>query len=204
MKLIDLLCRYIIIQPFGNTPSLSKHGLKSIMSVFYDITCTIHKATALGVYHRDIKPENLIVYDSRGYTIDWGIATSDLAQDDEISATLAFTSLRILQKVRRTSTPILSYMTMTPYSVRDELESVFYSLIYVLCDGKIIWRTKGTPTELFDSRNAVMGPRFDEQLLKAPVNCRPILEELHNILFKRAEEPGINEIKDFFLEQSKM
>ena len=48
-----------------------------------------------------------------------------------------------------------------------------------------------------------MGPRFNEQLSKAPVNCRPILEGLHNMLFRRAEEPGINEIHDFFLEQSK-
>lgn len=79
------------------------------------------------------------MHDNHGSLIDLDVATSEgTGYKNEFSATLAFTSLNALQITRADR--------VTPYSVRDELESIFYSLIYILCDGDICWVRMGSAT----------------------------------------------------------
>ena len=170
--------------------------IRTILCVFRDITTAINHASALKIYHRDIKPANLIIHDGHGYLIDWGVATSGgTGYENEFSATLAFASLNVLEIIR-------AGRVITPYSVRDELESIFYTLIHILCGGDICWVKTGSVTRLLDSRHSVMTIHFHEQCLKAPEECRSILFELHGLLFGRKAEVEISEIVNFSAEKS--
>lgn len=139
---LTTLYSYIITEPYGEVPSLLNHGLRKILVVFRDITLAMKHATDNGIFHRDIKPTNIIVHGNNGYLINWGIATiNSLVNNDTISATLGFASMDVLDSVR-SAIPF-------PYSVKDEIESIFYTLVYILCDGRVRWKVTGSITELF-------------------------------------------------------
>ena len=130
---------------------------------------TLEYATELGVFHRDIKPTNIIVHENQAYIIDWGIATSEsLDYNGTLSATLAFASMDVLEGVR--------LMVPTRYSIKDEIESIFYMFVYILYDG-------GLPsmiTDLLDPNYSVMHRRFGEQISNDPVlfHSRRILRDV--------------------------
>lgn len=141
------------------------------------------RATDNGIFHRDIKPTNIIVHDNVGYLIDWGIATTSSQVDKgKLSATLAFASMDVLNSIRTGE----SYS----YSIKDEIESIFYTLVYILCDGDLRWKVTGSITEMYDSRYVTVNKHFEEQLLCAPEECRPILDELHQRVFTN-ESKGV-------------
>lgn len=89
------ICRYIVIKPYGEHLELSRHGLKVVLLALVDVANTMKLANTHGILHRDIKPANIVLYNDRGYLIDWGIATIGNSAMNKLSATLVFCSLKV-------------------------------------------------------------------------------------------------------------
>ncbi|CAG8641970.1 4442_t:CDS:2, partial [Paraglomus occultum] len=150
--------KFIVIRPFGEDLELSNHGLLIVLRAFHDIAKTVKRAAQQRIFHRDIKPTNIVLYNEHGYLIDWGIATYGdvIPMNDKLSATLAYTSMNVLENVAKKSMP--------SYTMDDEIESIFYTFVSVLCDDRITWDKRDSVHQLLASRFAAMYGYFDRQL----------------------------------------
>ncbi|KAF9067362.1 kinase-like domain-containing protein [Rhodocollybia butyracea] len=106
------------------TKCISTHQFAQIIS---DALQAHYKAyRKAGVLHRDISSGNIIFFKSRGYLIDWersikvtGIPPA--ARTTERTGTWQFMSIKLLEDP--------DY----PHQVRDDLESFFYVMLFMLC-----------------------------------------------------------------------
>ncbi|CAI2201162.1 1517_t:CDS:2, partial [Funneliformis geosporum] len=105
-----------------------KHGLKTILMAFRDITKAIKFAYDLKILHRDISFGNIILFQNNGYLIDWGVASniSDIT-NTTLTATLLFSSIKVTEQ--------LAQHNSISYTIEDDLEALYFTLVYIACDG---------------------------------------------------------------------
>jgi len=89
-----LLCRYIVIKPYGKKFEANRDGLQLVLKGFQDVLQALKFANDLGIVHRDVSYGNIVLHDGCGYLIDWG-AASYSSQKGDLTATLLFASLRV-------------------------------------------------------------------------------------------------------------
>ena len=94
MVLIINVDRYIVIKPYGKHLELLNDGIDVILACLHDVARTIKLAASNVILHRDIKPSNIVVYEGRGYLIDWGVAAEG-SEVNNLSATLAYCSIKV-------------------------------------------------------------------------------------------------------------
>ena len=89
---------------------------------------------------------------------------------------------------------------MPSYTVDDEIESIFYAFVSVLCDGRITWDKGDSMHQLLASRFTAMYGYFDHQLEYAQEELHPILSRFHKLLFGNKERKlvDIESIIGFF------
>lgn len=115
---------YIAVQPVGrhlgayDSPEL-------IAQVILDAACTIVDLRKLSLLHCDISSNNLLVSpDGRGLLIDFGSALDVSAAAGE-------------QRVGTVMFSAISVLLGRPNTVSSDLESLFYTLLYIMLDGEV-------------------------------------------------------------------
>jgi len=111
----------------------------------------------------------------------------------QLADTLSFISLRILGTLstRTLHIPNQSSVYQHIYSIDDDIEFLFYSLVHVLYNRQLTWE-KGLVSSLYELKFAVMYGCFDRQLSHACMEkCRPIMQEFHQMLFGMVKRNGI-------------
>ena len=213
--------RYIVIKPYGQHLE-SRHGLRVILIALRDVAQTMKSSNTNNILHCDIKPSNIILHENHGYLIDWDTAKRrDFPEAKELSATIAFCPLAvwlfffspvnymysILQDSFNLKAPVfqvsdsLTTQKSHEYTIDDDVESLFYTLMDILCDGRLIW-TKALTVEDVDVHKRLMIYEFEKQLNYAPEEFHSILSEFHFLFFdsvKRSRKQiDIDTVIEFF------
>jgi len=118
----------LITEPYGRLLSNSD-TVQDVTQVLYDVSLTAIEAAKINILHRDISINNIVVVEKkkrkRGMLIDWMEAGSPSNMTKLIIGTKAFFAI--------------SLMRGEPHSIECDLESIFYSLIYLATDGRLSW-----------------------------------------------------------------
>lgn len=130
---------YIVLDLLGESLETLKNNcggtfsLNTISLLAIQMIRQIQQIHSKGIIHRDIKPQNILIHKNKLFFIDFGLATrftNDLNQHipqkkiKGFVGTLNYISINIHQHI-------------TP-SRRDDLETIFYVLLYFL-NGKLPW-----------------------------------------------------------------
>ncbi|CAG8503556.1 10779_t:CDS:10 [Paraglomus brasilianum] len=181
--------RFIVIKPYGEHLEISKHGLRVVLGAIRDVAEAMKLASQHNILHRDIKPSNIILFNGHGYLIDWGIALhSNSGESKDLSATLLYCSISIMECLIAQK----SYL----YTLDDDVESLFYTVVDILCDGITTWN-KGIHAEDIMAHKLVMiYHKFEKQLKYAPLKYYAILEEFRSLLFDKSDR-SIDQVIEF-------
>ena len=130
---------------------------------------------ARGLVHRDVKPQNLTLLDGTVFLCDFGLAkayvTADGAhvpcrRDKKLTGTPRFASLHTHAGLEQ--------------SRRDDLESLVYTLVYMI-RGALPWQGLGRRREQSGERRADRSNRIAEAKAKAVATLLDGMEELRTI-----------------------
>ncbi|CAI2168309.1 3292_t:CDS:2 [Funneliformis geosporum] len=167
--------KFMVIRPFGEHLEVEKHGLKTILMAFRDITKAIKFAYDLKILHRDISFGNIILFQNNGYLIDWGVASniSDIT-NTTLTATLLFSSIKVTEQ--------LAQHNSISYTIEDDLEALYFTLVYIACDGVIVWKKSNNLQDIVDFKlSSIVKP--DHQLKYARQEFRTFLDILRKFIF---------------------
>ena len=164
---------------YGTSIEFASLTLSGVLKVFRDVVLTIKAAATVGILHRDVKPSNIVVYDGRGFLIDWDVAVDDSNTAGEISGMLRYESLETYM--------VLHQYIFTKSMIKLNRCFMFYALTHVLCNGELVWE-KGMASIAFDVKFTTMYSRFESQLLHAcNTECRYVLVGFHKMLFGKSK-----------------
>ncbi|CAG8623399.1 9893_t:CDS:2 [Paraglomus brasilianum] len=151
--------------PCGN-PIVELGDGTTTLALFKDILTTLQTVHNYGVFHRDINPKNMVVVRegdrNLAYLIDWNIAIlSTDTENDDFSCTPLYTSHNRLKTLLMGTPDKRSTYT---YTLHDDLESLFWSLLDVLAQAdvghRLPWyrhlKKPSSLKDLCDSRYAIV------------------------------------------------
>ncbi|KAF9197283.1 hypothetical protein BGZ49_002345 [Haplosporangium sp. Z 27] len=189
LQILQILASYNV----EHTPRVYKSGvLYNGHSTIRDVALAMKLAYQHNIIHRDVKPSNIVTYGDYGYLIDWGIATNSMSRTSrELSATVLYCSIKIL----------LSKYCGQPftYTLSDDIESLFYTVVSILCEGRKVWDKGFTDSDVLMAKCFAVTFGFERQLQYAAEEHRAILEKLHDLLFEGSnrKEVAIDQVIDF-------
>ncbi|KAG2743049.1 hypothetical protein P692DRAFT_20681465, partial [Suillus brevipes Sb2] len=122
--------RRMLLTPCG-LPLTSFKSVPELVNVFLDLVIPVaHKMMTMqrGVLHGDLSPNNLIIYEGKGFFIDFDhtkfIELNNRATDSRGTETIPYISWRLLKVMGRSPTPHSVH-----HRASDDLESLFYILL---------------------------------------------------------------------------
>ncbi|KAF9080180.1 hypothetical protein BGX27_005675, partial [Mortierella sp. AM989] len=70
------------------------------------------------------------------------------------------------------------------YTLRDDIESLFYTVMSIFCSGRLIWDKGLTYSEVLQGKYFMVTGAFEDQLKFAAEEHRDILRGLRDLLFE--------------------
>ncbi|KAF8424469.1 kinase-like domain-containing protein [Terfezia claveryi] len=188
--------RYMVMKPYGKQLELSNDGIGVILGCLYDVARTMELAASYHIFHRDIKPSNIVLHNGCGYLIDWGVATED-SEVNNLSATLAYCSIKVLGYLCAHEQGTLE--GKVTYILDDDVESLFYIFVGILCDGVLVWDKGRNPRDVQAYRMKSLHDNFEGQIKYVPAEFRDVVREFRALLFgdKDRKRVAIGTVIDF-------
>ena len=181
--------RAIVMEPFGYAFNVDSCPFKTIVTCFLDIVKALRdvyeKCTLL---YTDISPTNMLIYlgedgYEHGLLIDWESAIDINAGfgPQRIATTATFTPLRHMRA--------LVTGAIETFLVRDVVESLFYTLIFICSGDRVPWKHCGGYIRTMESLKftSIFG-RFKALLQQVHAPYRKVILELRNLLFQTSQD----------------
>ena len=184
------------------TEAGGKIALKNVLKVGDQMIGIIQRLHKCGFIHRDIKPENFLFAPGTArdtiYLIDFGLSCSFI--DSMTKQHIRFSDKHHLVGTARYASvnTLFGYMQ----SRRDDLESIFYVMIYLL-NGHLPWqglRATSEKNKCDKIRDLKLIFTNSEEFLKLPKELRQVLDNIRKLSFN--EDPDYNKLRTLIRELS--
>jgi len=168
--------RYITLTPVGVHLEAVSHGLRLCVKAMGDVLRALFEACKLGILHRDVSYANIILHDKDGILLDWHVASMT---HSPLSNTLTGTSLFLACDIH------LALMDGGNYRHTKEfdIESWFYTFLFIASDGNLLWRHELSHKNLSASKRSTVTMHWNHQMRYCHEGFHRLLEVLRDIMF---------------------
>jgi serine/threonine protein kinase len=176
----------MVVEPLGTPIQELKERTSDLIWKFMkevnDALCYAHKNDTL---HCDVSPNNIVVADEKAILIDWGIAMNlDFIALTQFTGTSAFCSLPVLELAVVNKHPggkKVEHM----YEPRDDFESLFYTILYLLSKKMLPWMKTRDIESLYYAKFSWMHECWQKLLqdMELPKEMADQLNVMHQKLF---------------------
>jgi hypothetical protein len=175
----------LILKPFGQVVSSMPYpNINKILHNMDQINSALVYSHNNGICHRDVSPKNIIVHENKAILIDWGIAKPHGEAEFEFTGTALFCSINCHSTSQAANFNF-------QYHPRDDFESLFYSLIYLVkqtLNQKLPWISKKTDDDIRNSKISSMYFDWENLMNGVDKNAMIIINQMHNKLFCTKED----------------
>jgi hypothetical protein len=173
----------LVIRPLGRSLPLGEvENACLVYTCLADVCEALAAARDAGLLHRDVSFNNIVEFQGRGILLDWHVAARVGGR-----ATAGFSGTRMFcGRYLHLSKRSRPHMKDHVHTLKDDLESVVYVLLYIAMEGKLPWRKLRSHDDLWSLKSYfVHAPKehlsnscFDAVLLDlvAQVNKGPTAE----------------------------
>ncbi|KAJ3285402.1 hypothetical protein HDU76_008146 [Blyttiomyces sp. JEL0837] len=176
----------LILAPVGQHIKVEDHGVKGCVKAMRDILVVMEICSKHKVLHRDISYGNCLVQvvDNQyyGLLIDFDAGTMGASPvKEELTMTTLFAAAELHELLQ--NLPNETFQHTLAYDV----ESWFYTLLYISCSGKLMWRRCVYNADFRVAKLAYMAGLWPEQEEHINKGLKSLMNQLRKLLFNEGK-----------------